>query len=414
MSPEQARAGAVDFRSDVYALGIVIFEIFSGRVPFKGASLADTILKQLDEPPPLDAPVAAAIPAPLKAVLARALEKDPQARFQSATEMRVALELAREASYAEAEAGFAAEVSDEAAPTIAWTEAPTVDRSVVGSPTRLESPPTRIESPPTRLEAPPTRLETPPRLSPPLRARRRRVGRRWITAGLLTATVAGVGAAVLLLRTAPAEPPVAATAPTPAPEAAATPGPSPSLTPPAPEAARATATPSPPARAGTPARGHAVAPPQPTPAPPPRPPVPQPPADEAPATPVAAVASEPPTPPPTPTPVPSKPAPVDPDAPILLPATAVQPVWLPSNPPPVYPAAAAGSGAAAVVTLKLVVSRSGEVSSVEVLAGDEPFATAAVTVARSWRYSPALVDGQPHSAYLTVRIPFRPPAARRR
>ena len=60
--PRAVPGNALDFRSDVYSLGIVIFELFTGRVPFQGDSVMATLLKQVEEPPPLDGPVAARIP----------------------------------------------------------------------------------------------------------------------------------------------------------------------------------------------------------------------------------------------------------------------------------------------------------------------------------------------------------------
>jgi len=98
MSPEQARGQPVDFRSDIYALGIVVFELFTGRVPFRGDTPVATLLMQLETPPPLDGPAASAIPAPLRTVLRKALAKDPAARYASAQEMADALRAARDSA----------------------------------------------------------------------------------------------------------------------------------------------------------------------------------------------------------------------------------------------------------------------------------------------------------------------------
>jgi serine/threonine-protein kinase len=95
MSPEQALGTPVDYRSDVYALGIVVFEIFTGRVPFQGETPIATLRKQVNDPPPLHGPEGARLPPRLLPVLARALAKDPDDRFASAAEMGEALEQAR-------------------------------------------------------------------------------------------------------------------------------------------------------------------------------------------------------------------------------------------------------------------------------------------------------------------------------
>ena len=63
MSPEQCRGTPLDFRSDIYSLGIVIYEIFTGQVPFRGDSVMATLLKQVEDPPPLDGPAADPHPA---------------------------------------------------------------------------------------------------------------------------------------------------------------------------------------------------------------------------------------------------------------------------------------------------------------------------------------------------------------
>jgi len=95
MSPEQAQGQRVDFRSDVYALGVVIYEIFTGHVPFRGETPISTILKHLHDPPPLDGPQAGTIPAALKPVLRKALAKEPTYRYPSASALAEALRQAR-------------------------------------------------------------------------------------------------------------------------------------------------------------------------------------------------------------------------------------------------------------------------------------------------------------------------------
>jgi TolB-like protein len=89
MSPEQARAQPVDHRSDIFAFGVLLYELLSGRQPFGRRSTFETLAAIVQEPPPpLDAP------ASLAAVVARCLEKVPAARFASMAEVRAALEAA--------------------------------------------------------------------------------------------------------------------------------------------------------------------------------------------------------------------------------------------------------------------------------------------------------------------------------
>ncbi len=95
MSPEQCRGVKVDSRSDIYALGIVVYELFTGRTPFRGDTAITTIIKHLQESPPLEGPEAAGIPAAMIPVLAKALAKNADLRFATAREMAVALANAR-------------------------------------------------------------------------------------------------------------------------------------------------------------------------------------------------------------------------------------------------------------------------------------------------------------------------------
>jgi hypothetical protein len=95
MSPEQCRGEKLDARSDVYSLGVVVFEIFTGDVPFRGDSMMATLFKHIQQPPPLEGPRAARIPAAVVPVLRTALAKLPEQRYASAAEMADALEQAR-------------------------------------------------------------------------------------------------------------------------------------------------------------------------------------------------------------------------------------------------------------------------------------------------------------------------------
>jgi serine/threonine-protein kinase len=92
LSPEQAQGHAVSAQSDLYAIGIVLYELLTARVPFDGDSPVTIALKQVSELPVPPSAYNAAIPPELDALVLRALEKDPARRFADADEMIAALE----------------------------------------------------------------------------------------------------------------------------------------------------------------------------------------------------------------------------------------------------------------------------------------------------------------------------------
>src|SRR5213593_2475386 len=92
MSPEQAAGTAdVDGRTDLYSLGIVLFEAIAGRPPFSSPSAAAVMDMQQHHEAPLIGRFRPEMPAPLEAAIARALRKRPEERWQTAAEMRAAL-----------------------------------------------------------------------------------------------------------------------------------------------------------------------------------------------------------------------------------------------------------------------------------------------------------------------------------
>jgi hypothetical protein len=96
LSPEQALHQPLDGRSDLYSLGIVLYEALTGQVPFNGDSLVAVAMMQVHEPPPPLRTIRSEIAPATEAAVMKALAKDPAQRYQSAAEMRAALLRARD------------------------------------------------------------------------------------------------------------------------------------------------------------------------------------------------------------------------------------------------------------------------------------------------------------------------------
>ncbi len=96
LSPEQAQGMAVSAASDLYSIGIILYELLTGRVPFEGESAVTIALKQVNERPTPPTVYNSAVTPELEAVVMRALEKEPARRFQDADDFISALQAARE------------------------------------------------------------------------------------------------------------------------------------------------------------------------------------------------------------------------------------------------------------------------------------------------------------------------------
>jgi parallel beta-helix repeat protein len=94
MSPEQAQGAAVDRRTDLYALGIVLYHMLVGRVPYQGTTPHATLHAILYEPPPPPRKIKPNIPAAVEAVVLKAIAKQPNQRYQSGAELATALRAA--------------------------------------------------------------------------------------------------------------------------------------------------------------------------------------------------------------------------------------------------------------------------------------------------------------------------------
>jgi serine/threonine-protein kinase len=193
LSPEQAQGHAVTARSDLYSIGIVLYELLTGRVPFEAETAVTIALKQVSEAPVPPSRINPAVTPELEAVVLRALEKDPANRFADADEFIAALEAAgsRIPSASAIAAAEAAAAAAAALPAAAMAG---------GSPPPLAPPP---PAPATGVfPAGPQRGAQQEVLAPPPPPRRRRPRWPWVATGVVLA-LALVGLAAALLAPAP-------------------------------------------------------------------------------------------------------------------------------------------------------------------------------------------------------------------
>jgi serine/threonine-protein kinase len=91
MPPEQAQGRPADFRADLYSLAVVLFEIFTGKLPFRGETPMAVVVAHVQQAPPRPRSVNPKLPAELEAVILKGLQKDPAKRWQKADDLLDAL-----------------------------------------------------------------------------------------------------------------------------------------------------------------------------------------------------------------------------------------------------------------------------------------------------------------------------------
>jgi serine/threonine-protein kinase len=91
MSPEQARGTALDFRSDIYSTGVVLYEVFTGTLPFDGDTPLAVVLKHIQENPPSPQARNPKIDPKISQIILKCMQKDPKDRYQSVNDLYEAL-----------------------------------------------------------------------------------------------------------------------------------------------------------------------------------------------------------------------------------------------------------------------------------------------------------------------------------
>jgi tRNA A-37 threonylcarbamoyl transferase component Bud32 len=136
LSPEQAQGGEVDRRTDIYSLGLVLYEMLVGKPPFTGDTPVAVAYQAVREIPPPPSTHNPRVPAALDAIVMRAIAKDPAGRYPSATEMRSAL-LSADRAVRDPEA------------TVAIAPPPAPEKTAVVAPSTSVLPPVTEVEPPT-------------------------------------------------------------------------------------------------------------------------------------------------------------------------------------------------------------------------------------------------------------------------
>jgi len=179
LSPEQAQGRPVTEASDLYSIGIVLFEMLTGRAPFDGDSAVAVALKHVNQEPPSPREFVPELPPELEAVVLKALAKDPAHRYRDADSFIKDLEVVEER----------------------LRQGPVdVESTAVFAPLAVDTAPTALAPPPpaVAVSEPPPASPPPPAEEPPEEPAPERRRRRWLVAGI-AAAVAGLAVLLFLL-----------------------------------------------------------------------------------------------------------------------------------------------------------------------------------------------------------------------
>jgi len=136
MSPEQARGLAVDARTDIFSLGVVLYEVIAGRVPFAGATTTDVIIAIVEKEPGPLIRYAPDVPAELERIVTKALAKDREERFQTAKDLLIDLRRLKQRLEFEAELERSIHPEVSGATTVTRTDAQAILETAKGPVTR--------------------------------------------------------------------------------------------------------------------------------------------------------------------------------------------------------------------------------------------------------------------------------------
>src|SRR5688572_39365 len=165
LAPEQARGEPAGPASDMYALGVVAYQLLAGRLPYEAASLTDLARLQESAPPPRLDEITSGVSPALAAAVARALHRDPDQRYVDAAEMETALRDGLRGRAPAAASNWATDADTAATEMLSGTSA------TRAMPRTSQAPPRRRLEP---MDEPPTAAPRPRRAGPPPLARRPR------------------------------------------------------------------------------------------------------------------------------------------------------------------------------------------------------------------------------------------------
>jgi serine/threonine-protein kinase len=142
MSPEQCEGKTeIDYRADIYSLGVLVFEMLTGKVPFGGEGYGEIIVKHVTMPPPSVRSVVPELPEYMDSIMYRVLAKDREQRFQTMADLREALLDPERYASSAPDVGIPEDLSGIARAAAPMARAELEARSALGHPSQILTPP---------------------------------------------------------------------------------------------------------------------------------------------------------------------------------------------------------------------------------------------------------------------------------